>query len=309
MNFRPMPFFSILMANYNKAAYIAEAVESVLAQIFSDWELIIIDDCSTDNSVEIIRKHLYDKRIKYLRNNENVGYINTLRHLVEEAGSDIVGILDSDDALEKTALEEISREYSNNPDCGYVYSQCYYCDENLNPQHLGFSGEINVSNLHENKVNAMRTFKKEAYLRTSGYDIECLHAEDIDLNLKLEEVTKLFFIDKPLYYYRVLPKSQTHSFKNTQINRSSTALAKLNAYKRRIDTSTPNLNIAEISEVLFFGVITSMLARRIKLALMFMAELIIIYPLFIIDPRFYFLIFKKIKKIIILKKEKPLLKI
>ena len=60
--------FSILMANYNKAAYVGEAIESVLEQSWSKWELIIVDDCSTDDSVEIIKKYLSDRRIKLFKN-------------------------------------------------------------------------------------------------------------------------------------------------------------------------------------------------------------------------------------------------
>ena len=305
------PVISVLTANYNNAKYIDLTIKSVQKQTFSNWELVIIDDCSTDNSEAVIKQFLQDERIKYLKNNRNIGYIKTLKKLIKEAVGDIVGILDSDDALAPTAIEEILSAYQKYSECSLIYTQCYYCDSDLRPVHTGFSALIpeGKTNLQVNAVNAMRTFKKSVYMKTAGYDARIPFAEDIDLTMKLEEVTSLHFIDKPLYYYRVLPKSQTHSFKNTQINRSSTALAKLHAYKRRLDTDIPNLNRAQICEVLFFGIITSFLARRYKLGLMFIAELIIIYPLFLIDPRFYFLIFKKIKKLYILKQEKPLLKI
>jgi hypothetical protein len=176
---------------------------------------------------------------------------------------------------------------------------------------LGFSGNVpkGKTNLHMNSVVAMRTFKKEVYYQTSGYDEEVLFAEDIDLTFKMEEVTKIYFLDKSLYYYRVLPDSQTHSFKNIRINRSSTALAKLNAYKRRLGANIPNLNKAEISEVLFWGIINVLLAVRLKLALKFKINLFRIYPIFFLDPRFYTLLFKKMIKILKLKKEKPLLRI
>lgn len=297
------------MANYNKERYLAEAIESMQKQIFAGWELIIVDDYSTDNSVKIIENYLGDKRIRLFSSKKNQGYIYSLKKGIEKSSGEIVVILDSDDALSSDALEKVHKAYNANHKTGMVYTQCYYCDKNLKPKHLGFSEKIIKSNLHENKINAMRTFKKEAYLKTAGYDKKCIYAEDIDLNLKLEEVTKLYFFDEPLYYYRILPKSQTHSFKNTRINRSSTALAKLNAYKRRLGTDIPNLNKTEISEMLFFGIINSLLAGRLKLVLKFKYNLFLIHPFFFLDIKFYQEIYKKIKKIIELKKEKSLMKI
>ena len=147
----------------------------------------------------------------------------------------------------------------------------------------------------------MRTFRKADYFKTGGYSKKTKYAEDIDIILKLEEVTKLFFLDKPLYFYRVLPKSQTHSFKNEMINRSSTALAKLNAYRRRLNTSFPNLNKPEIAEVLFFGIFIALFTGRFKLTIKFIKNLFRINPLFFLQPKFYYLIFKKAFKIFKLK--------
>lgn len=299
------------MSNYNNGKYISQAINSVINQTCENWELVIIDDASTDNSNEIISKYQEDPRIIYCRNKKNLGYIDTLKKLIELARADIVGILDSDDALMDSALKEIIKTYKKNSYAIMVYTQCYYCDSDLTPKHLGFSAKIKKgkSNLHCNVIHHFKTFKKEAYQKTLGYDNEIIYAEDIDIELKLEELGMVYFLDKPLYNYRILPKSQTHSFRNTQINRSSTALAKFNAYQRRLGTSIPNLSKPEINEVLFWGIINSALALRLKLFVNFIVNIFSIDYLFFIDPRFYKLIFKKVKKIIQLKKEKPLLKI
>ncbi len=302
---------SILLTNYNNGYFLHKAIQSVLSQIYSNWELIIIDDASTDNSVDIIKKYLTDKRIRFFQNEKNQGYTRNLIMGMKKMSGDIALILDGDDALSADTLEEVAKYYQNNPACDFVYSQCYYCDENLKPVHLGFSKKIpkGKTNLHSNSVVALRSFKKDVYLKTAGYNESIKYAEDIDLTLKIEEVGKLCFLDKALYYYRVLDKSQSHGFLNTQINRSSTALAKLNAYKRRIGTDIPNLNKNEISEVLFFGILTSILALRFNLTFKFIKELYKINPLFFLKRDFYFLVLKKIIKIKKLKKEKPLLKV
>jgi len=302
---------SILMANYNNEKYLKQAIDSILGQSYLDWELVVIDDASSDNSRKIIEEYTDNKKIKFIENKKNIGYTKNLIKGVEVASGEIIVILDSDDAIRKDALEKLVEHYKNNPECDYLYSQCYYCDENLKPIHLGFSSCIpkGSSVIKLNNAHHIKTFKREAYFKTSGYDNKIKYAEDIDLTLKIEEVGKLCFLNKPLYYYRVLPKSQSHGFKNTQINRSSTAQAKLNAYKRRLGTDIPNLNRNEVSEVLFFGTLTSVLSFRLSLALRFILNLLIINPFFFLQFQFYRLIFIKIDKILKLKKEKPLLKI
>lgn len=64
---------SVIMPSYNTGKYIAESIKSVTAQTYTNWELIIVDDCSTDNTDEIVSPFLYDKRIKYLKNDKNSG--------------------------------------------------------------------------------------------------------------------------------------------------------------------------------------------------------------------------------------------
>lgn len=269
------PTISILMANYNKAKYIKEAIESVICQTFEDWELVIIDDGSTDGSIKIISNCLNDSRIKLIINEINFGTIETQKKLVSVAASDIVCIVDSDDVLAKNALAEVNKIYLENPNCGVVYSQYYYCDDKLRPLHVGYSAKIpdGLSNLHINTVVALRSFRKSCYNKTDGYDENTKYAEDIDIILKLEEVTKLFFLDKILYYYRVVHNSQTHNFINKNINRSSTALAKYNAYKRRLNLGIPNLSNDEVALVLLVGILTSFLSLRFGFAFMYIKEI------------------------------------
>jgi hypothetical protein len=219
--------------------------------------------------------------------------------------------LDSDDALAPEALARVASAYQENPDAGLVYTQCYYCNELLNPMHTGFSSHIpeGRTNLHYNAINAMRTFKKSVYDKTEGYNSQMLYAEDIDLNLKLEEAAPVYFIDEPLYYYRVLPRSQTHGFRRTRVNRANTAKAKLSAYERRLESGYLNLDTHEISEVLFWGLLNAFLAADPKTSGLLAAKLLRYNPNFIVDFKFYDLLMRKMNKIKRLKQEKPLLSV
>lgn len=123
---------SIITASYNYAQYIEEAVESVLNQSYTDWELILVDDSSSDNSVEIIEKYCQkDKRIKFFRHadGQNKGLKETLLLGLKHATGDWIAFLESDDALEPDYLlkkVEIAQKYPQTAlifnDVEYIYN-------------------------------------------------------------------------------------------------------------------------------------------------------------------------------------------
>jgi glycosyltransferase involved in cell wall biosynthesis len=274
------PKFSVLMANYNNGEYIAQAIKSVINQTFKDWELLIVDDCSNDKSVEIIKKYLGDKRIKFFKNKKNIGYIGTLKRLIKEANADIFGILDSDDVLTYEALGIMYDAHIKNISMGFIYSQYMVCDSNLKPMHGGHCREIpDKSNLNYDCVSHFKTFKKSDYLKTAGYNDDILYAEDLDIVYKMEEVTKLLFINKVLYYYRFLPSSQTHDSKKILTSRMSGTMAKYKAHKRRLNTNIPNLTKQEMSTVFLDGFLQAVKLMDLKKMKFFLLKAIKFSPL------------------------------
>lgn len=232
------PRFSIIMANYNGSKYIEEAINSVLAQTFVNWELIIVDDCSTDDSVIKIKKYLGDERIILIQHETNKKYITALTTGISKVKSKYFGTLDSDDALVPEAVETMYNAHQENSGAGFIYSQFLYCDENLKPQKLGYCAEVqkNKTNLDTDTVSHFRTFKLDYYLRSAQYDITILHAEDKDISYKMEEVGELKFIDKPLYLYRELACSISHVSDNRKLSIQTMLKAKINALSRRKET-------------------------------------------------------------------------
>lgn len=97
---------SIVMPSYNTGKYIKESIESVLAQTYDNWELIIVDDCSTDNSDEIIKLFLYDSRIRYFKNEVNSGAAVSRNKALREAKGKWIAFLDSDDLWHPQKLEK-----------------------------------------------------------------------------------------------------------------------------------------------------------------------------------------------------------
>ncbi|MCR5639676.1 MAG: glycosyltransferase, partial [Lachnospiraceae bacterium] len=98
---------SIIMPAYNAEKYISEAIESVLAQTYNNWELIVVDDCSKDSTAEIIKKMCdYDSRIKFIQHTSNQGVSATRNTALDIATGDFIAFLDADDKWLKNKLEQ-----------------------------------------------------------------------------------------------------------------------------------------------------------------------------------------------------------
>ena len=107
---------SIIMPSWNTAQYISEAIESVLKQSYSNWELIIVDDCSTDNTISVVNKYK-DNRIRLFQNKENLGAAYSRNFALRQAKGRWIAFLDSDDVwysekLEKQILFMTKNNYS-----------------------------------------------------------------------------------------------------------------------------------------------------------------------------------------------------
>lgn len=97
---------TIITTSYNYAEYISQTIESVLAQTFSDWELIIVDDASTDNSIEIIKKYCDDTRIKLICHDKNKGLKESIKTALKYAKGEWIAFVESDDTITQNALEK-----------------------------------------------------------------------------------------------------------------------------------------------------------------------------------------------------------
>ena len=201
------PLFSILIANYNNGNYIADAINSIYRQTYNHWEIVIVDDCSTDNSIEILKKYEEDLRFHIYYNDINYGCGYTKRRCAELAKGDILGFLDPDDTLEPNALEVMVSAHKRDDTLSMVYSRHNIVDENLNiisvstqqrriPEGSSFlEGEGGISHFV--------SFKSSSYKKTPGIDVNFLRAVDHDMYFMLEEVGKVEFVDKVLYNYRI----------------------------------------------------------------------------------------------------------
>lgn len=110
---------SIIMPSYNSGKYIEESIKSIQAQTYSEWELIIVDDCSTDNTVEIITDFLVDERIRFLKNDKNSGAAVSRNYALREAQGKWIAFLDSDDVW---LPEKLDKQLKFMQDNNYKFS-------------------------------------------------------------------------------------------------------------------------------------------------------------------------------------------
>ena len=184
-----------------------EAIDSVREQTYANWEIILVDDASTDNSPVLYEQLAQDARIHIFYNEGNRGCGYTKRRCAELANGEICGFLDPDDTLEPNAIDIMVKEHISHQNVSMVYSRFYYADLYLNV--LGVSEQqcvlpdgISFLEYGKGAISHFVSFKKAYYDMTPGIDSYYKRAVDHALYYLLEEVGKVYFIDKPLYYYR-----------------------------------------------------------------------------------------------------------
>ena len=112
---------SVITASYNYEQYIGETIESVLNQTYTEWEMIIVDDCSTDGSVEVIKSYT-DSRIKLIQNPENKGLKETLITGIAQASGEWIAFLESDDLWTSDYLEKKSAVAQKHPNTALIFN-------------------------------------------------------------------------------------------------------------------------------------------------------------------------------------------
>lgn len=132
---------SVIMPSYNKAAYIGETIESVISQTYQNWELIIVDDFSTDGSMSVISAYK-DERIKIFRNEENKGIADTRNRALNIAKGEYIAVWDADDLSPDYRFAHEVDRLDHDPNISVVYGGCQEIDENDN------YGKLYISPFH-----------------------------------------------------------------------------------------------------------------------------------------------------------------
>lgn len=228
------PLVTIVTTYYNRAGFLKETLRSLQLQTMTDWEAILWNDGSTDNSVEIAREMAeMDSRFRIF-GGERIGHAQSLVRSCAEAQGRYIGVLDSDDLLEPTALEETAAVLESRPEIGMVYTDHVVIDGNGQRRGLGRRCQIPFSKdrmLLDFMAFHFRLIRMKVFLQVGGFDESYPLAMDYDLCLRLAEVMEIEHLRTPLYRYRVHRASLSCQRRLEQIQCSYDAVVA--AMKRR----------------------------------------------------------------------------
>ena len=209
------PTISIIIPTHNRESLIPFSIDSVLRQTCTDWELLIVDDASTDGTARVVEKYLADPRIRYIRQAENQGISRTRNHGLQEARGTYVAMLDSDDIwIDQEKLAKQIAAFDANPKLGIVGTWMTAIDETGKTlQNISFAekdADIRKNFLYKNHImQSSVLFLKQAAVDAGGYDETLATMEDHDLWLNIATKYEVETLPSYALGYRIHPQSIT----------------------------------------------------------------------------------------------------
>jgi glycosyltransferase involved in cell wall biosynthesis len=197
------PLVSVYVTNYNYAKFIRQSLESVLAQTLQDFELLIIDDGSTDNSKAIIEEYRDNPKVQIIYQ-QNKGLNVTNNIALRACRGKYVMRLDADDFLREDAIEKMSSILESDENIGLVFPDYYMIDENgrITEEFRRHNFEDDVSLLDQAAHGACTMIRVDYLLELGGYNESFSCQDGYELWVKFTEHHKITNIGEPLFYYR-----------------------------------------------------------------------------------------------------------
>ena len=196
------PKGSIILPVYNGEKYVSGAIESILAQTFTDFELIAVNDCSTDGTLQILREFARkDSRVKVVENVVNLKLPRTLNAGFAAASGTYWTWTSDDNLYRPNAIQRLVETLEENPDCDMVYSDYTFIDENGvktgdaildGPEHMVGGNHIGASFLYTRRIAE----------EIGGYDPDMFLTEDYDYWIRIYSKGKVIHLAEDLYQYR-----------------------------------------------------------------------------------------------------------
>lgn len=210
MNKKNNLVFSVVIPTYNRAHLVKRAIKSVLLQTYPGFEIIIVDDCSCDNTEEVIQETIKeDKRVRYVKLDKNRGASAARNRGVEQSKGDYIAFLDSDDEALGMWLEKSKKKMLQLPQSwGVLYPRYYIKDELTDVMYLNafspmegniFKDLMRGSGLSIGVSGAV--VKKLAFLEVGGFDEKLCGYHDYDLWYKMAREWTFHFVNAPLILF------------------------------------------------------------------------------------------------------------
>ncbi len=217
-----MPKVSVITPTYNVEPYIAQCIESVLVQTLEDWELILVDDASTDGTVAVIERYLSDPRIRLFRNEQNMGAGYTRNRALENATGEWLAMVDSDDWIAPQRLErlvEFAQEFHADMVVDLIQAvapngkllEVYWATFGENPSRPRYYTLYEAIRYHAGGQPLIR----HAFIQHHGIRFvpEIRKSQDYAFYMEiLIKGARFAVLPEPMYYYRVRPGSITSTY-------------------------------------------------------------------------------------------------
>ncbi len=201
------PTVSVIMNCLNCSEYLPEAIDSVFAQTYTNWEIVFWDNASTDNSAEIAKS--YGGKLRYFRSDKTYPLGEARNLAIEQARGRRIAFLDCDDIWLPEKLEKHLKLLEKKPQVALVFSDCYIINSAGNILKRSFDrsrpyrGRIFSELFIENFIPLLTVvIRKKVFEKMKGFDPRFRIAQDWDLFLRLAESFEIDFIDLPLAKYR-----------------------------------------------------------------------------------------------------------
>ena len=223
-----MPKVSVVIPTYNRESFIEETIESVLNQTFKDFEIIVVDDGSTDNTKEKLKR--FGTKIKLIEQKNSERAVSR-NNGVKNSNSEYIAFLDSDDIWIKDKLEKQVNILNTRPNVILAYGQCLRINEKSKPikiakrQLNGFSGRVYENLLLRNFITSPTPLvRREYFNKTSGFQSQYIPYEDWEYWIRFSLMGDFHFIEEPVAYYRVHKEQSVQNTNAKKIEDVTTSL-------------------------------------------------------------------------------------
>jgi len=213
------PVVTVIIPTFNRASILGRAIRSVLGQTYQDWELLVVDDASTDDTEKVVRS-FSDRRIKYLRHDQNRRVSAARNTGIRSAQGEYVSFLDDDDEwLPEKLAKELEVFRNSDPGVGLVYTGKTVFDEHgrvLQVRMPTQSGWVYDAMLDRHFIGSPSrvTVRKQVLDRVAGFDETFVNCQDYDLWLRVAKVSKIACVPHCLVKRYLLSNQMSASLRN-----------------------------------------------------------------------------------------------
>jgi glycosyltransferase involved in cell wall biosynthesis len=219
-----MPKISIVLPTYNGSRYLDESIQSCLNQSYSNIELIVVDDGSTNSLTNVVNKY-NDPRLRYIRKENNSGLPDTLNAGFKVSNGDYLTWTSDDNIYHKDAIKIMCERLNNDSEIMLVYCNYNLIDEEGAIKETVFTGK--PEDLYSyNCIGPCFLYRRKIFETIGDYDGNCILVEDYDYWLRIWKYFKMVRIDNSLYFFRLHQSSLTGKHGGTDFLHEQVAMVK-----------------------------------------------------------------------------------